>query len=298
MAGYNATSPIAVGVEDGEAGRLAVEWAADEAALHERALLLVRALDWPPGADRDPDGERPWETWSGRFRGAGRQALDAARAQALGRRPGLAVAERLVDGTPTEVLRAVSGEASMVVLGSRPLSSPREALTTGSIAVAVIAHAARPVVVVRCAAHTSASPATVVVGVDGSSESERALDYAFEAASLRSADVLAVWARRLPMTPAVAATVAEYATQDAHDTLKRMPADRTAKYPDVRTRRQIGFDHPVRMPGGASETTVAVVVGPRGLGGFRGMLLGSVSHGLIHHARCPLTVIPRSGDDD
>lgn len=296
MSGYTATSPIAVGVEDSEAGRLAVEWAAEEAGLHGRPLLLVRALDWPFGADRDTDAEQPWETWNGRFRNAGQRALDTARSQALSRRPGLVVFERLVDGMPVEVLRAVSGEASTVVLGSRRLSSLQEALTTGSIAVPVIAHADCPVVVVRHAAHTSVSPATVVVGVDGSVQSERALEYAFEAASLRGADMLVVWACHLPMTP-VAAMVAESASQDARETLERMLADWIAKYPDVRTRRQVGFAHPVRMLAEASETAVAVVVGTRGLGGFRGMLLGSVSHGLVHHARCPLVVIPRTTDD-
>lgn len=288
------SAPITVGVEDSEAGRLAVEWAADEAALRGRAVRLVRALDWPPGAYRTPV-ENPRQTWSDGFRMAGQRVLDTARNQALVRRPGLTVTAELVDGTPERVLRAVSEDSSMVVLGSRHLSSLREALTTGSIAVPVIAHADCPVVVVRHAAHTSVAPATVVVGVDGSPESERALGYAFEAASLRGADVLALWACHLPMT-AVAAMVAESATRDARDTLEHVLGEWTAKYPEVRARRQVGFDHPVRMLAEASETAVALVVGTRGLGGFRGMLLGSVSHGLVHHAQCPLIVIPRSAD--
>ncbi|MDI2129516.1 universal stress protein [Yinghuangia seranimata] len=297
MAGYSATAPIVVGVEDSEAGRLAVEWAADEAALRERSLLLVRALDWPPGANPEPADDRPWETWSGRFRTAGQQALDTARAQALARRPELTVAAQLYDGTPEQVLRSVSAEASVVVLGSRRLSSLREALTTGSIAVPVIAHAACPVVVVRHPAHDASVPPTVVVGVDGSPESEQALAYAFEEAAPRGAGVLALWACQLPMMP-VAGMAADALAQDARDTMDHMLADVVGKYPDVPVRRQIGFDHPVRMLADASKTALAVVVGTRGLGGFRGMLLGSVSHGLVHHAQCPLIVVPRSAEGD
>ncbi|WP_436776457.1 universal stress protein [Yinghuangia sp. YIM S09857] len=296
MGHFSEQTPIVVGVEDSEAARRAADWASDEAAVHKRPLRLVRALDWPPGADRRPDMTSPWETWSGRFRAAGQKALDITRAQVLARHPDLTVDEELVDGTPDDVLRAAGRDAAMVALGSRRLSALREALTTGSIAVPVIAHAHCPVAVIRRHENTSAVPNTVVVGVDGSRASERALAYAFEEASLRGATVLALWVCHFPMTP-VAAVAADAARLNARETLSSTLAGWTAKYPDVPVRQQIAFGHPVRTLADASRDALAVVVGQRGLGGFRGMLLGSVSQGLIHHAEAPLIVVPAGHDD-
>lgn len=296
MSDLSANQPVTVGVEDSDAGRRAVEWAADHAALHHRPLHLLRALDWPPGADRHPDTSGPRETWGARFRAGGERALDVARTQALARRPELNVTAELVDGVPRDVLHAATRDAAMVVLGSRRLSALREALTTGSIAVPVVAHAACPVAVIRNEENTSAVPPTIVIGVDGSRASERALACGFAEAQAREATVLALWVCHFPMTPLGGVAVGA-ALRDARATLKHILAGWTAKYPDVRAQPQVAFGHPVRMLADASRDALAVVVGQRGLGGFRGMLLGSVSHGLVHHVESPLIVVPTGSGD-
>ncbi|MFI6585726.1 universal stress protein [Embleya sp. NPDC050493] len=63
-------------------------------------------------------------------------------------------------------------------------------------------------------------------------------------------------------------------------------------------RREVAVGHPVRTLVRAAEHALCPVVGSRGVGGFRGMLLGSISQGLIHHARCPPVVVPAVPETD
>jgi len=62
------------------------------------------------------------------------------------------------------------------------------------------------------------------------------------------------------------------------------------KYPDVEVRRRVVRDRPAAELVDLSRTARLVVVGSRGRGGVRGLLLGSVGHALIHHAHCPVLV--------
>ncbi|GAA4961466.1 universal stress protein [Yinghuangia aomiensis] len=290
-------APVVVGLDDdGEAGRRAVRWAAHEAALRGRPLHIVHALDWPPVVDPDPAHATPWEEWRARFRDDGRRLLDGARELASAAEPGLAVTGALVDGKPKTVLTKATAGAALVVLGSRRLSSLQEALTTGGgVAVPVIAHARCPVAVVRRSGPDRNGAGPVVVGSDGSPGSERAMAYAFEAAVAHGAEVLVVRVCHMPMTVA-GAVAAEAAMRDALAALEHELARWAEKYPDVMARGEAGFGHPVRVLADVSGDALCLVVGTRGLEGFRGMLLGSVGGGLVHHAECPLVVVP--GDRD
>ncbi|WP_331767981.1 universal stress protein [Embleya sp. NBC_00896] len=298
MTTFEGSAPVVVGVENTDAARLAVLWAADEAVRRGLPLRLVNALDWPVGVDSDPNVTGPLQTWGGVFRDAGRRALDAAGALVVSRHPGLGISESLVDGEPAEVMREQARDAAMVVLGSRRLSSVRELMTTGGIAVPVVAHARCPVVIVREPEHATGDPLTIVVGVDGSRVSERAVAYAFDEASLRGAAVLAVQVRPFSASPVVGAVGNVEELEEGRARLAETLAGWNEKYPDVRVHREVVFGHPVSTLAQVSEHALCVVVGTRGLGGFKGMLLGSVSHGLLHHARCPVVVVPRERDDD
>lgn len=320
MTGTVTGRPVVAGVDNSESAHVAVLWAADEAVLRGRGLRLVRALDWPAGAPRpqephrrgraprhreshrahatawpmqayeDPDRTPPVHGWGGRFRDAAEGIVGEARALVIARHPRLEISEDLVDGNPADVLRAESESAAMVVLGSRRLSSVAEMLTTGSIAVPVAAHAKCPVAIVREREHDSSVSPSVVVGVDGSARSEAAIGYAFEEASRRAAFLTAVLVVR-----ATGPHVSERAVADGEVRLAESLAGWKATYPDVTVRPQVATGHAVKALVDGSEHALSLVVGSRGLGGFRGMVLGSVSHGLIHHAKCPLVVVP-SGD--
>ncbi|MBY8854424.1 universal stress protein, partial [Saccharothrix sp. MB29] len=67
------------------------------------------------------------------------------------------------------------------------------------------------------------------------------------------------------------------------------------KYPDTPVDRVVVHDRPARALLDAARTAQLVVVGSRGLGGFAGMLLGSTSQALVHHAPCPLAVVRAVG---
>ncbi|WP_265584010.1 universal stress protein [Streptomyces chromofuscus] len=74
-------------------------------------------------------------------------------------------------------------------------------------------------------------------------------------------------------------------------------AGRQDKYPQVEVRHTVVRGHPVRVLSDAAQWAVLLVVGSRGLGGFSGLLLGSVSQGLLHHAPCPVAVVPHANGE-
>lgn len=312
----NEQGSVVVGVEATKSGLQAVEWAADQADRRGLPLRLVRALDWPagvpraqPGPDAQPAGRHregvqahatawrvqpyrdadllPTRSWEERFHDASAAALEDARAAAVRRRPAVRVTTALTDSTPADALRAEAQDAAMVVLGSRHLSSTAELLTTGGIAIPVAAHARCPVAVVRGAETSGSDAPTLVVGVDGSPRAEPALAYAFEEAARRGATLQAV-----VVTHRVGFGTAEDADRDARRMLAESLAGWREKYPDVVVRPQVAQGHAVQALVDASDGTLGLVVGTRGLGGFAGMLLGSVSQGVLHHASCPVIIVP------
>ncbi|MFI6986653.1 universal stress protein [Embleya sp. NPDC050154] len=291
------TPPIVVGVEPTDAGGLAVVWAADEAARRRLPLRLVHALDWPAGADRGSETNTHRQTWGERFRAVGTRALDEAAALVAARHPSLVTDRVLLDGAPISVLPGQARDAAMIVVGSRRLSATTELLITGSIATSITAHAGCPVVVVREPEHITADPRTIVVGVDGSQRSAPAVAYAFDEAARRGATVVAVHVRQ-PSTGLMAGLRTGEELREGRIRLAETLAGWSEKYPDVPVRREVVVGHPVRVLADAAEHALGLVVGTRGHGGFAGMLLGSVSQGLIHHARCPLMIVPVSGDEN
>ncbi|WP_439681439.1 universal stress protein [Embleya sp. MST-111070] len=293
---HQGAPPIVVGVEPTEASGLAVVWAADEAARRRLPLRLVHALDWPTGADRGPGASTHRQTWNERFRKVGTRALEEARAVVAARHPGVVAESVLLDGAPISVLPGQARDAAMIVVGSRRLSATTELLVTGGIATSITAHARCPVVVVREPEHSDADPRTIVVGVDGSRRSAPAVAYAFEEAARRGAAVVAVHVRQLSTGLIVGLHTGEE-LREGRIRLAETLAGWGEKYPDVSVRREVVVGHPVKVLTDAAEHALALVVGTRGHGGFAGMLLGSVSQGLIHHARCPLVIVPVADDE-
>ncbi|AOY70812.1 universal stress protein [Arthrobacter sp. VKM Ac-2550] len=137
----------------------------------------------------------------------------------------------------------------------------------------------------------------VVVGLDGSDGSRAALDWAVSEARLRRGKVRAVTAWQPPAVTAGMegliwdpASFEAAAKNEQTRALKRVPAE------DVPISRLLVQGSPAAALLDASKDADLLVVGSRGLGGFSGLLLGSVSTHLIHHAVCPVLVVrPRQG---
>ncbi|MFD0259139.1 universal stress protein [Kitasatospora indigofera] len=285
MAHASRRRPVVLGLDAGGPGRLAATWAADEADRRRLPLLLVRAVP-EPGADRH-GFERSYRE---ELRADGRAVLDRAAALAGERHPGLELATALVDGNPGQVLCLESARAELVVLGSRRLTRAEEFLSASSVTVPVSAQATCPVVVVREPEHVTQDPLHLVVGVDGSPSSAAAVDVAFDLAARRGAALRAIWVRQ---SQPFGRTDDLRADQEPRRLLTETTAGRAGRYPDVRLTHEVIHGHPVEELAKASEHALAVVVGRRGGGGFTGMRLGSVPHGLLHHARCPIVTVPR-----
>jgi nucleotide-binding universal stress UspA family protein len=139
----------------------------------------------------------------------------------------------------------------------------------------------------------SSGQGKIVVGVDGSPHAAAALAWALDEARLRGVALQAVYAFPALVSHATGATAHEYYPQvenEARDVLARALAH-VPEQGDVDVERTL-------VPGNAAERLIEasqgaslVVVGSRGLGGFRGLLLGSVSGHVVHHAHCPVVVV-------
>jgi nucleotide-binding universal stress UspA family protein len=283
---------IVVGVDGSDTALQAVRWAAAEATQRRSPLRLVSAYAAPAGRlVGDPGLGVDYRTVA---RDSAARYLAAAATAATAVAPDLAVEQVLVEGFPTSALRAESVHATLVVLGDRGLGGFSEMLL-GSVAVALAAHAACPVVAVRGPDFDTSAPRVepVLVGVDGSPASEAAVAFAFEAAALRAVPLVAVHAwYDLLVDPVMAPLLDVDAVEaDEREVLAERLAAWSRKHPEVDVRRLVVRDRPGRALVQESASAQLVVVGSRGRGGLAGMALGSVSHALLHHAHCPVAVV-------
>ena len=282
---------VVVGVDGSLGSGDAVDWAAQQAARRHATLRLVHANTVPvvgEAAHRRSaeDVDRP-------PRVVGQALLEEVRAGLRGSDPALGVETRLVPGDPVTVLRGESEHARLTVVGA--LGAGRAAgRLLGSVAVAISDLNSAPVAVIH-PHHRNAGRGPVVVGVDGSPASDAAVEFAFEEAAMRRADLLAVHAWH---DEAVDTTVGDHRrfTDPDHteETERALLSERLAGWssrnPDVVVHQTVvrGRSAPALLEFGNDAQLVAV--GSRGRG-FSGRLLGSTGHALITHSECPVVVV-------
>ncbi|WP_214369161.1 universal stress protein [Pseudonocardia sp. H11422] len=292
MNAEQAGRPVVAGVDGSGSALEAVRWAAQEAERRRAPLRLVEAFGWMT-TEHIGDPGLGVDYREVLLRSAQDQVAAAAE-EATRTAPGVAIEQDVVTGYPVPVLGAEAARAQLVVLGDRGLGG-FTGLLVGSVAVAMAAHASCPVVVVRGGTQDGAPrpEGPVVVGIDGSPISEAALAFAYEAAARRRVPLVAVhtW-RDLLVDPVMAPAMDwEAIATDEHKLLAERLAGWSEKYPDVPVRRVVTRDRPAHALIEQSAHAQLVVVGSRGRGGFAGLLLGSVSHALLHHAECPVAVV-------
>ncbi|MFF5799053.1 universal stress protein [Streptomyces albogriseolus] len=288
MAGADGRRPIVVGVDPDPSKRLALAWAADEADRRRLPLRLVHAQGVPTGGYRSGETRPSWEEWNQALHELGDQVLEEAVAFVRSRHPEVEVSTLLAEGEPAWVLRQEARGAALVVVGSWHLSRRRE-MSSSSVILPLTAHAPCPVAVVPEPEHVTQRPAYFVVGVDGSPHAAAAVDVAFEEAALRGAHLRALYVWHPPL---LGVLDEDAAVRECRRVLSETVAGRTATYPDVELHHEVVRGHPVQVLAEASEHALGLVVGTRGRGGFTGMLLGSVSQGVLHHAGCPVITVP------
>jgi nucleotide-binding universal stress UspA family protein len=286
------SAPVVVGIDGAESALDAVRWAADEARRRGTHLRIVHAQETPAGY---PAGFVDWQRLNDALAERGNAWLDQARDTAAEVVPGLTVEVVAVKKASASALLAESRSAAVLVLGSRGLGG-FSGLLIGSTAVALAAHAHSPVVVARGVRREG----PVVLGVDGTPAGESAIAFAFAEASIRGTSLVAVhtWTDLLLETAfAGGATALDFAplAQQAEEVLGERLAGWQEKYPDVAVTRNVSRAAASHALLHHAEYGQLVVVGSRGRGGFRGLLLGSTSQHLVHHSPCPVAVV-RTGD--
>ncbi|WP_037312103.1 universal stress protein [Amycolatopsis orientalis] len=290
-----ANQRIVVGTDGSEPGRAAVRQAAALADARGLGLLIVHALHLEQlSYSGGLAGPAPWFDDLAAY---GRKVLDEAVAEAETTAPGIRVDTAMPQNSPIPFLLDASESAAMLVVGASGKGF-FSGMMIGSTASAVIAHAKCPVLVLRGRKGTTNYPdgGPVVVGIDGSPVSERALATAFEEASRRNASLVAVHAWSditYDDVYGMARLVTKWESIEGDE--RRLLAERLAgwqeKYPDVVVERVLVRDQPRHALLQWSAKAQLVVVGSRGRGGFTGQLLGSVSQALSHHAECPVMVV-------
>ncbi|MFH8798016.1 universal stress protein [Streptomyces sp. NPDC017936] len=266
---------VVVGVDGSAMGLAAVEAAATAAARRGARLRVVHAEVpiKPRYMVPDPTSET---------------LVRQAAARAFEVEPEVVVTKAVVTGDVVYVLEAESRAADLIVVGSRGMGGLMR-LLLGSTPVSLASRSHCPVMTVRAEHRASAEAGPVVLGVDGSPDSDEAVGVAFAEASQRQAELVAVHAWQPDKAPPDAAP------ESAARLLAQAIAGRADARPDVTVRRDVvdGTAREVLLE--ASRAAQLLVVGARGRSGIAGLLLGSVSQAVMTHAHCPVVTVRRTG---
>ena len=276
---------VVVGVDGSESSGWALQWALQESRRRSLPLALLHTDDRQTKTSAGP-GDRVLE-----------DALEAARRDG----PDVPATAHHRVGHPAGVLVQATTTAATVVLGAGAHAVVERAVL-GSVSHQVATHGHCPVVVVRHrASEDGAGAGQIVLALDDSESSTPAVEYAFAAASRQQLELTAVhawWREYLGGVMAYSPWEGDWSevAQELKQMMEHALAGWCEKYPDVTVHRHLVRGHAVQMLVQESEGAALLVVGSRGHGGFPGLLLGSVSNGLLQHADCPVAVVHQLPD--
>ena len=285
---------IVVGVDGSPGSKIAVQWAARDAELRNVPLTLVHVLTATAGT---PLGVPLPPSWTRGQQERGQQVIDEALkiVDESCQRPPAHINCEIPSGGAVSTLVALSKEAELVVVGRRGNGTMR-GRPLGSVSSALVHHSQCPVAVIHdedpLMDHPAQAP--VLVGVDGSRGAELATAIAFDEASLRKVGLVALhaWPDVGVFDSADSGSGPDWpALRSVEDeALAERLAGWTERYPDVPVRREIVRNEPAPLLVDQSQWAQLVVVGGHGLGGFAGMLLGSVGTAVVQLVQAPVIV--------
>ncbi|MEU2156069.1 universal stress protein [Streptomyces sp. NPDC019396] len=285
---------VTVGLDGSPESVAAARWAADEAERRKLTLHLLHA--WPmlvPEPTSIPS-EIDQNYWAKRL-------VHTMRAELQARHPGLSIVGDLVADDAQDALLRAASESELTVLGSRGLELV-ESYFLGDISTPVVARAGRPVVLVRAETHKAGPPPApgttggVVVALKLHGPCDDLLEFAFESAAARASTLRAVHAQSLPVHAhvpwGVDHEVSEEITRDLQKQLSQALRTWRERFPVVEVADSIGLESPARAVVRAAESAELLVVGRRKHRPALTSRLGPVAQAAVHHARCPLAVVP------
>ncbi|KAF4407192.1 MULTISPECIES: universal stress protein [Streptomyces] len=285
--------PVVVGADGSEHSLPAIDWAVDAAARHQVPLKIVHASLWGPyeGTESPAGDERFADPPTAA------EILGHAEDRARSRQPGVRTSTELMPDDPVYALLRQGRNASAVVTGSRGRGTLR-GLLLGSVSLAVAARADCPVVVAR---GTEPSPGTgrIVLGAGDETDGSSAAEFAFREAEARGAEVRAVraWrcpAHEVPDHPLIGGEPAQAHSDRASEYLDDLLREPRRAHPGVQVTRRTPEGPARRVLLEESASADLLVVGAqRRHGHHLGLQLGVVNHAVLHHAPCPVAVVPQ-----
>ncbi|MEU8567425.1 universal stress protein [Streptomyces pathocidini] len=285
--------PITTGLDGSPESRAAAEWAAREAALRRLPLHLVHAWAMEAPTARtamEPEVRRHWAL----------RILREAEADLSARHPDLSISAEQVHEPPVAALLERGERAEALVLGSRGHGAVTGFLL-GSVGLRVLSRAACPVVLVRKESLREPDRAgdEVVVGVQATGEPAGALlDFAFTAAAARRLPLRAVRAWRLPPlfahSPEALRQMDEDGGIEAHErrALAETLRPLREKFPDVPVVEHVELGSATEVLLTAATRARLLAVGRRTEHPALATRLGHVAYAVLHHAHCPIAVVP------
>ncbi len=282
--------PVVVGVDGSDSSMHALDRAAEEARLRGLPLRIVYASLWErygEGAAEEKEAEE--------------RVLADAVERAARWVPGAEVTAHPAPEDPAAALTAESHTAALLVVGHRGRGE-LASLLLGSVSLTVAGRAHCPVIVVRGKGRPGPPPGRggrIVVGVGEDSGSAATVAFAYEEAVLRRAEVEAVHAWRcassgLPEESGPYSRRREEHVRRAADTLEAALAPAACEYPGVPVTPRPAEGNPRDVLLAASAAADLLVIGAERRQHTLGLQLGPVNHAVLHHARCPVAVVPRA----
>ena len=283
---------VIVGVDGSPASDAAVCWAAHDAVIRDIPLTLVHvanpaASTWSQAPLLDEFAE--WQKAEGHtiLANALKIADDAA-----GNALRIPIDTQFLSSAPGPTLVDLSNDAKLIVVGTNGRGALARGLL-GSVSSGLVRHAHCPVAVIHDEAPLMPHPAQapVLVGIDGSRSSELAMAIAFDEASRRHVDLIALhaWcdgdASDLPSVD-----WPEVKAEEGERLLAGALAGWQERYPDVTVTKVVVCDRPARALVETSQSAQLVVVGSHGRNALTRTFLGSVSNAVVQSVRVPVIV--------
>ena len=298
--------PVTVGLDGSRPSLAAARWAADEAQLLGLPLRLVHAWAWQLSGDAPPVDVTHHRHWAERVT---EETADELRH----RHPGLDITTEQIPKLPVPALIGAAEQSEMLVLGSRGLSRLAGFLV-GSVALDTVARAPAPVVLVRADEADTADAKTpkagedapaaqerrpIVVGLDLDHRTDPLLEFAFATAVRRKVPLRVI--RACDLAPVygwnpgvVEPGLLERIQADEERALTEVLAPWRQKYPEAEVTGHVLPGRPAHHLVDAAAGAALLVVGRQMRERPFGARLGSVAYAVLHHAVCPVAVVPHT----
>lgn len=279
------TQKIIVGVTGASGSRRAVDWAAERAIARSQHLELVSVIGGAIGTVGEGSVLADAQTATEALL---REEADRIAAE------GLVVTTRVASGNPVNVLIDASEDAALLVIGS-DYRGPGDGPARGAHGIRIAAASTSPVVVVPDF-DVVGERSGVVVGVDGSPTSEAAISFAAAEADRLGEPLTAIIAWTPIAAPRNSLMVVPHAyregmEQSAREALSLSLAGIRSEYPGIEIEEAIAEGYPSAVINELAESARLTVVGSRGHGVVRRLLLGSISHEVLQRLATVTAVV-------